>query len=173
MTCLGTVVTIHTIATETLPLACPVADQQYAQPGLLLGNSSKDGLGILSQERTTEQDCRCSTLFRAKILLPPTLMWRYSGLTSLSVTAGVGICDLDTIAHWVVLGLSRQAFSSAEELEGEVSLVSKIVQHLIRREAVLVVVETPQRNEGEALADFNKRQQRERYLAINPNYSFE
>ena len=70
-------------------------------------------------------------------------------------------------------GVSRQAFSSAEELEGEVSLVSKIVQHLIRREAVLVVVETPQRNEGEALADFNKRQQRERYLAINPNYSFE
>ena len=72
-----------------------------------------------------------------------------------------------------ILWLCRQAFSSAAELEGEVSLVSKIVQHLIRREAVLVVVETPQRNEGESLDDFNKRQQRERYLAINPNYSFE
>ena len=45
-------------------------------------------------------------------------------------------------------GVSRQAFSSAEELEGEVSLVSKIVQHLIRREAVLVVVETAAAQRG-------------------------
>lgn len=69
--------------------------------------------------------------------------------------------------------LCRRALSSNEEVQAEVILVSKIVQHLIRKEAVLVVVETPARNPGEEDASYAKRQQRERVLALNPNYSVE
>lgn len=38
---------------------------------------------------------------------------------------------------------------------------------------VLMVVEQPQREEGEAGMDYAKRLQNERVLALNPNYSFE
>ena len=64
-------------------------------------------------------------------------------------------------------------YASHEELQADVTLVSKIVQHLIRKEAVLVVVETPARNPGEDDASYARRQQRERVLAINPNFSSE
>lgn len=67
----------------------------------------------------------------------------------------------------------RQALGSNEEVQAEVVLVTKIVQHLIRKEAILVVVEIPQRNEGEDDATYARRQQRERILAINPNYTNE
>ena len=67
----------------------------------------------------------------------------------------------------------RQAFTSNEELQAEVALVTKIVQHLIRKEAVLVIVETPVRNSGEDDSNYARRQQRERILAVNPNYSVE
>ena len=36
-----------------------------------------------------------------------------------------------------------------------------------------MVVEQPQREEGEAGMDYAKRLQNERVLALNPNYSFE
>ena len=69
--------------------------------------------------------------------------------------------------------LCRQAYASHEELQAEVTLVSKIVQHLIRKEAVLIVVETPARDSGEDDYNYARRQQRERILAINPNLSAE
>ena len=52
-------------------------------------------------------------------------------------------------------------------------LAEKIIAHLIRREQVLLVVEQPVREEGEAAADFGKRLQNERVLALNPNYTAE
>ena len=67
----------------------------------------------------------------------------------------------------------RQAFGSNEEVQAEVVLITKIVQHLIRKEAVLVVVEIPARNAGEDDIGYAKRQQRERVLALNPNYTTE
>ena len=69
--------------------------------------------------------------------------------------------------------LCRGAFSSHAEVQAEVTLVTKIVQHLIRKEAVLIVVETPARNEGEDDASYARRQQRERILALNPNYTLD
>ena len=68
---------------------------------------------------------------------------------------------------------SREALGSAEEVLAEVPLVTKIVQHLIRKEAVLIVVEMPARHEGEEDAAFARRQQRDRILAVNPNFIME
>ena len=62
---------------------------------------------------------------------------------------------------------------SNEEVQAEVVLVTKIVQHLIRKEAILVVVETPPRNPGEDDINYARRQQRERILALNPNFTSE
>lgn len=67
----------------------------------------------------------------------------------------------------------RKAFSKTEEVSAEFVLVSKIIHHLIRRDNALVVIDTPSRREDEALEVFNKRQQRERILAVNPNYAAE
>lgn len=67
----------------------------------------------------------------------------------------------------------RKAFSKTEEVSAEFVLVSKIIHHLIRKDNALIVIDTPSRNEGEPLDAFNKRQQRERILAVNPNYAAE
>ena len=67
----------------------------------------------------------------------------------------------------------RKAFSKTEEVSAEFVLVSKIIHHLIRKDNALIVIDTPSRNEGESLELFNKRQQRERILAVNPNYAAE
>ena len=48
-------------------------------------------------------------------------------------------------------------------------LAEKIISHLIKRDQVLMVVEQPERAEGEAAADYGKRLQHERVLALNPN----
>jgi hypothetical protein len=53
----------------------------------------------------------------------------------------------------------------------EIVLVEKVLAHLVKREQAVVVVEQPERAEGEAAADFGKRVQVERVLALNPNYS--
>ena len=55
----------------------------------------------------------------------------------------------------------------------EIVLAEKIIAHLIKREQVLLVVEQPQRAAGEAAADFGKRLQNDRVLALNPNYTAE
>lgn len=52
-------------------------------------------------------------------------------------------------------------------------LVSKIVQHLISKQAVLLVVDTPQRQPEEGDEAYAKRTQRERLLAVNPNYALD
>ena len=67
----------------------------------------------------------------------------------------------------------RGVLTSNEEAQQELLLVSKIVQHLIRREGVLIVVESPTREPGEDDRTFAKRQQRERVLAVAPTYTDE
>lgn len=71
----------------------------------------------------------------------------------------------------VLFGMCRKAFSKTEEVTAEFVLVSKIIHHLIRKDNALMVIETPSRREDEPLDAFNKRQQRERILAVNPNHS--
>lgn len=55
----------------------------------------------------------------------------------------------------------------------ELVLAEKIIAHLIKREQVLLVVEQPERQADEAAADYAKRLQSDRVLALNPNYAAE
>lgn len=64
-------------------------------------------------------------------------------------------------------------YQTTEELSKDYVLVCKIVHHLIKRDNVLIVLSTPDRHEEESNQDFAKRQQQERVLAVNPNYSAE
>jgi hypothetical protein len=69
--------------------------------------------------------------------------------------------------------IARQALPPTEELKAEVVLVSKIVQHLITKQAVLLVVDTPARQPEEDDMAYARRVQKERLLAVNPNYTME
>lgn len=62
-------------------------------------------------------------------------------------------------------------YQTTDELSKDYVLVCKIVHHLIKRDNVLIVLGTPNRKENESNQDFAKRQQQERVLAVNPNYS--
>ena len=53
----------------------------------------------------------------------------------------------------------------------EARVVQLIVAHLIAKENVLVVVEQPEQEDGEADAAYHARRARERVLAISPNYT--
>lgn len=68
---------------------------------------------------------------------------------------------------------NREAIKDRNQGVEEIVLAEKIIAHLIRKDQVLLVVDQPTRNEGEAAADFNKRVQNERVLALNPNYAME
>ncbi|BDA47708.1 DNA replication licensing factor MCM6 [Coccomyxa sp. Obi] len=57
-----------------------------------------------------------------------------------------------------------------DQLKEEFLLVGKIIQHLIRVMGVLVVVETPERAPTDSDTAFARRVQRDRVLAVNPNY---
>ena len=67
--------------------------------------------------------------------------------------------------------VTQGAISTREDGVKEIVLAEKIVAHLVKREQVLLVVESPDRREGEEAAEFAKRVQLERMLALNPNYS--
>ena len=60
-----------------------------------------------------------------------------------------------------------------DELSKDYMLVSKIVQHLIKRDNVLIVLSTPSRLDEESSQEFVRRQSQECVLAVNPNYSLE
>ena len=60
-----------------------------------------------------------------------------------------------------------------EALKQEFLLVGKIIGHLTRVAGVLVVVDTPERRPSEGDPAYAKRAQRDRVLAINPNYVVE
>lgn len=85
----------------------------------------------------------------------------------------VGAKQRDLLKWYFDYMVSRGAVTTREQGVQEIVLAEKIVAHLIRREQVLLVVDQPERREGEAAADFAKRLQLERVLALNPNYSAE
>ena len=47
----------------------------------------------------------------------------------------------------------------------------KVLQYLIKREGIIVIVDVPERQEDEDKADFDLRAQRERELALHPDYA--
>ena len=75
------------------------------------------------------------------------------------------------LLKWYFEYLTKQGVITdrAQGIE-EIVLAEKIVAHLIKRESVLLVVDQPEQLEGESGADYARRAQRERVLALNPNY---
>ena len=76
-----------------------------------------------------------------------------------------------TEVHRDGVAVCSHQYQTTEELSKDYVLVCKIVHHLIKRDNVLIVLGTPDRNEDEPSQKFAKRQQQERVLAVNPNYS--
>ena len=73
----------------------------------------------------------------------------------------------------VALGMStlcRRGGLDGDALETEISLVNKIIHHLIRKDNILIVVEAPEQAPDESRDEWARRYQRERILAANPNY---
>lgn len=54
--------------------------------------------------------------------------------------------------------------------EREYEIVFKIINHLIKREGILVVVAAPRRQPGESELAFRNKLWRERRLALSPSY---
>lgn len=82
----------------------------------------------------------------------------------------VGATQRDLLKWYFDYLVAREAVQSREQGVQEIILAEKIITHLLRREKVLMVLEMPQRREGEPAADFTKRLQLERVLGIHPNY---
>jgi hypothetical protein len=71
------------------------------------------------------------------------------------------------------LSARRNAIPDREAGFEEIVLAEKVIAHLVRREGSVVVVETPERRPEESSAEYGKRLQNERLLALSPNYSAE
>lgn len=76
-----------------------------------------------------------------------------------------------SLLKWYFEYMSKQGVitSRAQGVE-EIVLAEKIVAHLIKREGVLIVLDQPERRDGEAGEEYAKRAQMDRVLALNPNY---
>ena len=85
----------------------------------------------------------------------------------------VAINQRDLLKWYFDYLVNQGAITTREEGVKEIILAEKIVAHLVRREQVLLIVETPERREGESPSEYAKRAQLERMLALNPNYSVE
>ena len=83
----------------------------------------------------------------------------------------VAIAQRDLLKWYFDYLVTQGAITTREEGVKEIVLAEKIVAHLIRREQVLLVVETPEKREGEEVKEYAKRIQLERLLALNPNFS--
>ena len=66
--------------------------------------------------------------------------------------------------------LCRRGGLDGDALETEISLVNKLIHHLIRKDNILIVVEAPEQAPDESRDEWARRYQRERILAANPNY---
>jgi DNA replication licensing factor MCM6 len=85
----------------------------------------------------------------------------------------VGARQRDLMRWYFDYLVQKGAIAGREQGVAEIVLAEKIVAHLVRREQVLLVVDAPERGEGEGAAEFAKRLQNDRVLALNPNYSVE
>lgn len=82
-----------------------------------------------------------------------------------------GVRQRDLLKWYFDYLVTQGAIATREDGVKEIVLAEKIVAHLIKREQVLLVLETPEKRAGETQTEFAKRCQLERILALNPNYS--
>lgn len=83
----------------------------------------------------------------------------------------IAIAQRDLLKWYFDYLVAQGAITTREEGVKEIVLAEKIVAHLIRKEGVLLVVDTPARRDAEEAKDHAKRVQLERLLALNPNFS--
>lgn len=86
-------------------------------------------------------------------------------------TDAIGARQRDLLRWYFDYMVGRGAITTREQGVEEIILAEKIIGHLIRREAVLLVVDQPERREGEDGGEYAKRVQMDRVLTLNPNYS--
>lgn len=84
-----------------------------------------------------------------------------------------GLPQKDLLSWYFDKMVESHQYQSVDELSKDYVLVCKIVHHLIKRDNVLIVLSTPSCSVEESNQDFARRQQQERVLAVNPNYSLE
>lgn len=83
----------------------------------------------------------------------------------------IGARQRDLLRWYFDYMVGRGAITTREQGVEEIVLAEKIIGHLIRREAVLLVVDQPERREEETGEEYAKRVQMDRVLTLNPNYS--
>ena len=83
----------------------------------------------------------------------------------------VAIAQRDLLKWYFDYLVTQGAITTQEEALQEIVLAEKIVAHLIRREQVLLVVQTPSQRQDEEVKAYATRVQLERLLALNPNFS--
>lgn len=87
--------------------------------------------------------------------------------------AVVGAKQRDLLEWYFKYLVERGVVKEKEVGVEEILLAEKIIAHLVKRDQVLQVVGQPARDEGEGAADYGRRLQSERILALNPNYAAE
>ena len=83
----------------------------------------------------------------------------------------VALAQRDLLKWYFDYLVAQGAITTREDGVKEIILAEKIVAHLIRKEGVLLVVDTPARGPDEEAKEYAKRVQLERLLALNPNFS--
>ncbi|KAL6782688.1 MCM6 [Auxenochlorella protothecoides x Auxenochlorella symbiontica] len=84
-----------------------------------------------------------------------------------------GLTQRDLLRWYFEYMVERGAVAGQEQGLEELVLAEKVLGTLIRREHVVMVVQTPAQAEGESPAEYGRRAQLERVLALNPNYSLD
>ncbi|KDD75143.1 hypothetical protein H632_c845p0, partial [Helicosporidium sp. ATCC 50920] len=84
-----------------------------------------------------------------------------------------GLAQRDLLKWYFERLVDRGAVLDHEAGVQEIVLAEKIIGHLVKKEQVLLVVQEPEREQGEGAAAFARRLQNDRVLALHPNYAVE
>ena len=80
-------------------------------------------------------------------------------------------CRQQELVDWYMERLiDRRAVQTYDQGERAYHLAFRVINHLVRREGLVVVVTVPRRREGEGEAAYRGRLWRERVLALSPSY---
>ncbi len=83
-----------------------------------------------------------------------------------NTSASIGMRQIDLLRWYMDEQAVKGQFSNMKEMANEYKLIKTVVQHLIRREGTLIIIEEPAPEEGvpaNRLIDL-------RIIAINPNF---
>jgi hypothetical protein len=84
--------------------------------------------------------------------------------------ARYGVRQQELVDWYMERLIDQRVVSTYEQGERAYHLAFRVINHLVRREGLVVVVTVPRRRDGEAEAAFRGRLWRERVLALSPSY---